>query len=161
VGTVNVDFRALPCLLFIIALCERRLTAIQNKRPRSRRESDWFSIQRSRDHIPKLFRFGTGRKVRALTQHFLGGHGQGRDRPEQCNPIQQTRRVSVQYSLLTVGPLLPPPIDQWLRASLQTQRHSIGAASLSFALSTRPVVGSLALLLPPLFFLPWDRIADR
>jgi hypothetical protein len=81
--------------------------------------------------------------------------------PEQCNPIQQTRRVSVQYSLLTVGPLLPPPIDQWLRASLQTQRHSIGAASLSFALSTRPVVGSLALLLPPLFFLPWDRIADR
>jgi hypothetical protein len=75
--------------------------------------------------------------------------------PEQCNPIQQTRRVSVQYSLLTVGPLLPPPIDQWLRASLQTQRHSIGAASLSFALSTRPVVGSLARSTPPpAFFSP-------
>jgi hypothetical protein len=51
VGTVNVGFRALACPLFIVALCERRLTAIQNKRPRSRRESDWFPIQRSRDHI--------------------------------------------------------------------------------------------------------------
>jgi hypothetical protein len=40
VGTVNVDSRAPMCSPFIVALRERGHTVIQDKRPRSRRESD-------------------------------------------------------------------------------------------------------------------------
>jgi hypothetical protein len=41
-GTVNVGSRAPACPPFNIALRERGLTAIQGKRPRSGRGSDWF-----------------------------------------------------------------------------------------------------------------------
>jgi hypothetical protein len=54
VGTVNVGSRAPACPLFIVALRERELTAIQDKHPRSGRESDWFPIRRSEDHIPNI-----------------------------------------------------------------------------------------------------------
>jgi hypothetical protein len=47
VGTVNVGSRAPACPPFIVALRERGHTAIQDKRPRSGRESDWFPIRRS------------------------------------------------------------------------------------------------------------------
>jgi hypothetical protein len=42
VGMVNVGSRAPTCPPFNIALRERRPTAIQGKRPRSGRGSDWF-----------------------------------------------------------------------------------------------------------------------
>jgi hypothetical protein len=42
VGTVNVDSRAPACPPFIIALCERGFTAIQDKRPQSGHRSDQF-----------------------------------------------------------------------------------------------------------------------
>jgi hypothetical protein len=43
VGTTNVGFRAPACPPFIVALCERKLTAIHDRRPRSGRGSDQFS----------------------------------------------------------------------------------------------------------------------
>jgi hypothetical protein len=55
VDTVNVGSRAPACPPFIVALHEREgLTVIQGKRPRSGRESDWFPIWRSGDHIPSI-----------------------------------------------------------------------------------------------------------
>jgi hypothetical protein len=54
VGTVNIGSRAPACPLFIVALHERGLTAIQDKRPQSGHESDWFPIRRSGDHIPNI-----------------------------------------------------------------------------------------------------------
>jgi hypothetical protein len=50
----TVVHRALTCPPFIIALRERGPTVIQVKRPRSGRESDWFPIRRSGDHIPNI-----------------------------------------------------------------------------------------------------------
>jgi hypothetical protein len=43
VGTVNIGSRASACTPFNVALRERGPTAIQGKRPRSGRRSDWFS----------------------------------------------------------------------------------------------------------------------
>jgi hypothetical protein len=54
VCTVNVGSRAPTCPPFIVALRERGPTAIQGKRLRSGRESDWFPIRRSGDHIPNI-----------------------------------------------------------------------------------------------------------
>jgi hypothetical protein len=42
VGTVNVGSRAPTCPYFIVTLCERRSTTIQNKRLQSERGSDRF-----------------------------------------------------------------------------------------------------------------------
>jgi hypothetical protein len=47
VGGVVGRSRASACPPFIVALRERGSTAIQDKRPRSGRESDWFLIRRS------------------------------------------------------------------------------------------------------------------
>jgi hypothetical protein len=54
VGTVNVGSCATACPPFIVTLRERGHTATQDKRIRSGRKSDWFTIRRSGDHIPNI-----------------------------------------------------------------------------------------------------------
>jgi hypothetical protein len=65
VDTVNVGSRAPTCPPFNIALRERGLTAIQDKRPRSGHRLDWFSnpgdlFKKKRDHIPNRLFMGYG-----------------------------------------------------------------------------------------------------
>jgi hypothetical protein len=53
-GMVNVDSRAPACPPFIVALCERGLTAIHGRRPRSGRGLTGFPIWRSGDHFSNI-----------------------------------------------------------------------------------------------------------